>query len=264
MKGTDPICQTFDGYDVYGFAVDPYENKLAAIVCGWPSEDPQMKYCQQLHDGSTVVEWDDDYAEYVSGQWYGSIPLEHFRDQSSAPQASDQYLRIELTAEAAQEYIEEIQEKTTITDNGTVWCRITSGYYEDSSQELPQYLYWSEHFGCIVGPGSEHGRLTESIEEPAKELWPIFDSSPIEGVRQLRRVLDERLPREIYAAAPLKYHSYGPNNHTFGLLGYEHNVGSEDAVNWLDALDGDSLETLRQAELDTIEQIDLWLKSKGG
>ena len=247
-----PICQTFDNYNVYGFIVDPRDNELFAIVCGWVDKAPRIKYCQKLHDGTTVVEWGSDYAEFVDGPWYGAIPAEHFKALPTA---------IELTAESAQKYVEEIQNKTTITENDTTWCNITLSYYEDDYGHLPQYLYWSDESGFLVGPGSEYGQLTESIEAPVKELWPIFEASSIEGIQQLRRVLDERLTREICAQNPLEYHSYGPNSHTFGLFGYEHNVGSEDAVNWLNALHGKSLDTLRQAELDTIEQIDLWQQS---
>jgi hypothetical protein len=251
----EPICQTFDNCNVYGFIVDQRDNELFAIACAW-DEAIVIKYCQKLPDETTVIEWsDDDFSGPVEGPWYGDIPPKLFGEELPST-------AVELTPEAAQKYIEEIQTQTTVTENSVVWCNVTLGYYEDDYGQLSQYLFWSENSSCIIGPGSEYGRLTESIENPAEELWAIFDLSPIEGIQQLRRVLDERLPREICAANPLKYHSYGPNSHTFGLFGYEHDADAEDGVKWLNSLGGKSLDTLRQAELDTIEQIDLWLKSK--
>lgn len=251
MNNPEPIGQAADGYQVYGFELDADATNIFSIICGWEDEPPMQKYCTTLYDGSIAVEWNDPFYEKTDGPFYGDRSL---FECLVAPS-------IEISDELAKKWLDVIKKNAFITENSIILDDITGKYYEDCNEGLPQYLWWSDHNGYYCGPGSDASRFTDCFDNPKRQFYPLLEVSGVDNIKKLREVLEARIPRSICPARKLFYTNYN-NQASFGEFSISHDLDLPDALDWLNSLNGESLDALRPAELETIEQIDIWIKWK--
>jgi hypothetical protein len=242
------IGKTSEGGDIFGFSV--LDGIPHRIWIGKP-EDPDCRFVTVLANGSPAIEDEDASGETTKCDYFGDFNIVEWA----------QVERFGLTSEPVAVQLLDLFQRSAYQESDSIhWDNVTKGYY--AADELPQHLFWSDYAAWVAGPGYEEGRMEGAIESPEEELWPLFDLAGIESMTKLRECLDKKLPRWLDAYCPLIY-SPAYSEHSFGRWGHPHYLDWRDAIKWMQALAGKSVDAIRQAELDTIEQIDLWLKSKG-
>jgi hypothetical protein len=249
IKLPSPIGKTSEGDNIYGFSL--LDGIPHRIWIGKP-EDPDCRYITLLANGSPAIEDEDASSDTEKSYYFGDFNIVNW----------DQVEHFGMTNEPdAIKWLDLFQRSAYRESDSIHWDNVTGGYY--ATDELPQHLFWSDYAGWVAGPGYEEGRLEEAIESPKDELWPLLDLAGIESMTKLRECLDKELPRWLDAYCPLIYSPASAcNEHSFGRWGSQHYLDCHDAIKWMQSLSGQSMDAIRQAELDTIEQIDLWLKSK--
>ncbi|MGL5061031.1 MAG: hypothetical protein ACRC62_13745 [Microcoleus sp.] len=252
---TSPVLgKTWNGYSIYAFEL--LDNEPYAIWIDNLFDDGIAPYhMTQLDDENIVIEGNDQYGEYIYGEYYGDTALMKFHEEYSKNSKG-------MSQEKANEWLKKLEKYAFATDESVLYDSITEKHY--LSNDLPQYIYWSESTGWWAGPGYEEGHLKCAIADPEKELWPLFDLAGIENIKILQDFLKEGKSRKIYADKILIYKEmYGES--CFGdKYNYRDRQDLDDqceaGIDWLNALSGPSLPTLRRAEMETVDQINLWME----
>jgi hypothetical protein len=246
QKVSAAIGKTTEGHNIFAFTL--IDEEPHRIWIG-KAEDPDCYYVTVLADGGIAIETQEEAsAESLKGIYFGDFNIVNW----------DQVERFGMVNEPdAAQWLAAFAKSAYCTSESTHWDNVSRGYY--TTDDLPPHLFWSQYAGWVAGPGYDEGRLDQSIKSPETELYPIFDVSGRDNIRKLRDCLEAKLDRQIHAHCPLK-HSESGGTHQFGKWEFGHGLADcEDAIAWLNSLSGKSVEPIRQAELDTIAQIDLWL-----